>query len=247
LDLCSEVKKDHCLTYSFGNSPTEYIPMNLESLVPRGKYSFWIDLRQPLEVLWKHLKESHRRKIRKATKQGVRIRIYQDDGLMDMAGRLTDILNYTVVKHSEAGKSRQTVMKTFVENIIHHLVLKGYGLVFVAYMEDRPVSFAVITTFDQKATYVYGASNFEGYEANAPAKLMWEAIEYFRSRKFALFSLGEVPQSGENESDIDHGLYRFKSGFGGERKVLCSGTIILRPRMYEIFSALSGVKRIFRG
>jgi lipid II:glycine glycyltransferase (peptidoglycan interpeptide bridge formation enzyme) len=59
---------------------------------------------------------------------------------------------------------------------------------------------------------------------NAPALLFWKVFERCRESGCKEFNLGGVPAAAESPESLAHGLFRFKSGFGGRRVRLVSGT-----------------------
>jgi len=65
------------------------------------------------------------------------------------------------------------------------------------------------------ATYLYGASSNEHRNLMAPYALQWAALRDVRDRGATTYDLFGIPPTND-ESHPMHGLYRFKTGFGGE-------------------------------
>jgi lipid II:glycine glycyltransferase (peptidoglycan interpeptide bridge formation enzyme) len=96
--------------------------------------------------------------------------------------------------------------------------------VYVARFEGDAIA-AIITLFrGGTATYLYGASSNKNRNLMAPYALQWRAICDAKKAGCKVYDLFGIPPD-DNPSHPMHGLYQFKTGFGG--------TIIHRPGSYD--------------
>lgn len=86
---------------------------------------------------------------------------------------------------------------------------------WTAWFQEKPIA-AIITVYYQKrATYLYGASSNEHRNLMAPYLLQWSAMQDAKRYGCQWYDLYGIPP----DPNPDHpmaGLYRFKTGFGGE-------------------------------
>lgn len=80
---------------------------------------------------------------------------------------------------------------------------------------DGQVLAGIITLlWGQRCTYLYGASSNEGRNLMPAYLLQWKAILDAKERGCTEYDFFGIPPTGE-EGHPMHGLYRFKTGFGG--------------------------------
>lgn len=98
-------------------------------------------------------------------------------------------------------------------------------VLFKAIYNDQILAGIIVAYYGSRATYLYGASSNE-YRNLMPAyALQWEAIKYAKEKGCTEYDLFGIPP----ENDPDHpmsGLYRFKTGFGGD--------ILHRPGCWDL-------------
>jgi len=71
-----------------------------------------------------------------------------------------------------------------------------------------------LSTSADRATYLYGASSGEDRGLMAPYALQWAAMSAARKEGCSSYDLFGVAPTPDPEHPL-HGLYQFKSGFGG--------------------------------
>ncbi len=74
---------------------------------------------------------------------------------------------------------------------------------------------AIIAISGKRAFFLHGASSNEKREFMGNYALHWEAIRYASLRGYGTYEMGAV-SPGRDPSHSFYGLYRFKSGFGGD-------------------------------
>lgn len=86
---------------------------------------------------------------------------------------------------------------------------------WTAWFQEKPIA-AIITVYYQKrATYLYGASSNEHRNLMAPYLLQWSAMQDAKRHGCEWYDLYGIPPDDNPEHPMA-GLYRFKTGFGGE-------------------------------
>ena len=73
----------------------------------------------------------------------------------------------------------------------------------------------IVLRYGETATYLYGASSNAKRNLMAPYALQWEAMRGAKAGGALRYDLFGVPPA-DDPSHPMHGLYRFKTGFGGE-------------------------------
>jgi hypothetical protein len=247
-----------CLPFSDECAPLVADPSALEPLVQAfrdlGRQQRWdyLELRGraetvgdaiPCDEFWTHripmesseelqfgrLKESHRRNIRKAQREGVEIHTFRTSDAIDAY--------YTLHCLTRRRHSLPPQPHRFFRLIHKHAIEPGYGFVALARFSGQWIAGAVYFQFGSKALYKYGASNPVFQHLRPNNLLMWQAILLFRAQGLQELSLGRT----DLHSD---GLLQFKRGWGGEENPMRYHRIELcRPlRPKTVADASRGVK-----
>jgi len=165
---------------------------------PYGTYI--IDLTQDEETLFNNLSSSHRRKVRLATKAGVKIRGGVDD--VEIAYKFVR----DTFKRSSLPFMGYEAFKRFVDG------LEGYVKILIAEHQGHIQGCIVIPFSNHSAYYVYGGSIPDPI-AGAMNLLHWEAIRMFRHLGVKCYDFCGVridPKQGSKQE----GLKIFKERFG---------------------------------
>ncbi|KJS29937.1 MAG: peptidoglycan bridge formation protein FemAB [Desulfatitalea sp. BRH_c12] len=92
----------------------------------------------------------------------------------------------------------------------------GSEIVLLLATHNREVlAGAIIAISEKGAIFLHGASSSKHRNLMGPYALHWEAIRYARSRRCRTYDMGAVSPSKDPRHRF-FGLYRFKTGFGGE-------------------------------
>lgn len=191
----------------------------------RCRYEFVLDLRAEDRERFDALKSSHRRKIRKAEKSGLEC---ADETVGADLSSLASMQEHTRERRSDRGEEMSCPRPEQYQLLAKHLIGGGGARLFVARIAGKPVSTLLIGTAQERAYYLMGGTNAEGLLHNAASLLMWQASGMLRAAGHTLLNLGGVPARAEEESSVEHGLFRFKAGFGSQQLGCRSGTIRLR-------------------
>lgn len=86
---------------------------------------------------------------------------------------------------------------------------------YLAYYEEIPIAGIIVSHFGTRATYLYGASSNTHRNLMSSYLLQWEALRAAKARGCKVYDLFGIPPK-EDPAHPMYGLYRFKTGFGGE-------------------------------
>ncbi len=128
-----------------------------------------LDLTIGEDRLFSGLRDSTRRNIRKAEKEGVEIVISET---MDAMVAFDELNRITRKQHRLPPQPF-----SFFSAVYEHVLSKALGFVVIASYQGRPVAAAVFFHLDRKALYKYGASDLEHQSVRANNLVMWKAIE----------------------------------------------------------------------
>jgi hypothetical protein len=146
------------------------------------------------------LKDTHKRNIRKAQREGVEIHNLSSSEAMDTYYALHCL---TRKRH---GVPPQPLR--FFRLIQKNVIEAGNGFVSLARFGGRWIAGAVYFEFASKALYKFGASNADFQHLRANNLIMWDAILNFRAKGMSELSLGRTDSHNP-------GLLQFKRGWGG--------------------------------
>ncbi len=185
----------------------------LENATPSQEFlNHVLELRGGENDLLSRFRDSTRRNIRKAKKEGVEVRIEDSFESIQKYYRLH------CLTRKEHGLPPQPFR--FFENLHRHLISRGAGFVAIAYHERSPVSAAVYLHAGRKGFYKYGASDKNYFHLRANNLVMWEAIRWYLKNGYASLCFGRTEV--ENE-----GLNQFKAGWATDERTI-------RYYMYDI-------------
>lgn len=191
-----------------------------------------LDLSQGEPSVFRGLRESTRRNIRKSRKSGVVV-------TMETSGKaLQEFYQLNCMTRKMHGLPPQPYR--FFEKLQAHVLTKGHGIVALASHRGEVIAGAVFLHFRDRAVYKYGASNKRHQHLRANNLVMWEAIRWYAQKGFRSLSFGRTEP--ENE-----GLLQFKRGWGATEEALCYTKYDLTHSAYvKEFPKVIGVhNRIF--
>ncbi len=164
--------------------------------------TFKIDLTRTENELWQEMSSSHRRKIRLALKEGVKIK----------SGSQYSEVAYRLVRdtfhRSKIGFMKLSDFRNYLNG------LGEFVRIFVAEHQGQYQGAVVIPFSLHSAYYVYGGSLPEPV-TGATNLLHWEAIRYFQSLGVRFYDFVGVRINPEKGSKQE-GLSQYKERFGGK-------------------------------
>jgi Acetyltransferase (GNAT) domain len=160
-----------------------------------------LDLASGEVALFSALRDSTRRNIKKAEKEGVEVTV------SDTADAVAAFYELNQITRKHHGLPSQPF--SFFRAIHGHVLSKGLGFVVLALYRGKPVAASVFFHFGRTALYKYGASTLKHQQVRANNLAMWKAIERLSRRGLESLCFGRT--------DIDHGgLRQFKAGWGAQ-------------------------------
>jgi peptidoglycan pentaglycine glycine transferase (the first glycine) len=107
----------------------------------------------------------------------------------------------------------------------------------LAEVEGEPIAGLILFHFGQKAWYMYGASSSRHRQLMPNYLLQWEAMQLAKRLGCIQYDLWGAPDHFD-ESDPMWGVYRFKTGFGGETmRGVGAYDFSPTPWLYSLYSA----------
>jgi hypothetical protein len=158
-----------------------------------------LDLWGGEELLFRSLRESTRRNIRKAKREGVTVTVSGSEDSVAQFCRLN------AVTRRDHGLPPQPAR--FFRSLHEHLLKRNGGFVVLAHFRGSCIGAAVFLHFGDRAYYKYGASDRRAQHLRANNLVMWEAVRSCAGKGFRSLCLGRTDPGNE-------GLRRFKNGWG---------------------------------
>ena len=193
-----------------------------------------LDLTPSEDALFARVKESTRRNIRKAKREGVAISIGTSGEMVAAFYRLN------CLTRREHGLPPQPL--SFFRYLHEHLLEKGKGCVALASFKGHGIGGAVYLHFGRNALYKYGASDRRFQYLRPNDLVMWEAIRWYRTRGFQ--------QLGFGRTELQHeGLRRYKLAWGAVEQSMPYYRYDLAQRVFRRMNENSSggiASRVFR-
>jgi len=180
-----------------------------------------VNLNLPCEQILASMKPKWRYNVSLAGKKGVSV----NTGGTKELETFYDLLKDTAQRDGIAIHSFEYYRTLF--EICEKRNKNGEGLslrLYTAVYEGDTLAVIVVLFRAQYATYLYGASSNEKRNLMAPYALQWKAMQDAKEAGCQYYDLFGIPPS-EDPNHPMAGLYRFKTGFGGQ--------IIHRPGSWD--------------
>jgi hypothetical protein len=158
-----------------------------------------LDISLSEKELYRQLRDSTRRNIKKALMEGVEIVFSNSPDAMKEFYRLN------CMTRRDHGLPPQPYL--FFKKINEHVLAKDFGLLALASHKGKNIAGAIYFHFNDHGFYKYGASDRAYWHMRANNLIIWEAIRRYRSKGYTNFSFGRTEP--ENA-----GLLQFKAGWG---------------------------------
>lgn len=164
-------------------------------------YVHTIDLTRKEDDIYKSFRNSNKRNIRKAIKEGVTITA------SNTLESIKEFYRLNCMTRKRHGLPPQPFK--FFKNIHKFIILNNLGMVFLASYGSQTIGGAIFFNFGEKALYKFGASDWRFQNLRANNLIMWEAIKRYSKEGYSEFSFGRT----EPENS---GLRQFKTGWGAK-------------------------------
>jgi len=187
------------------------IELRTESVLPpmyspsSNYYGHLLDIVRSEEELFLQLRDSTRRNIKKALKEGVEV------VFSNTLDAVKEFYRLNCITRRDHGLPPQPYL--FFKKVHEHVLAKDLGHIALASYKGRNIAGAIYFHFNNRAVYKYGASDKRFLDTRANNLVMWEAIRRYRNQGYANFSFGRTEP--ENE-----GLLQFKQGWGAKEYLI---------------------------
>lgn len=200
----------------------------------------WIlDLSPSEEELFKSMRPTTRNLIRRGEREGVEIKMTQDEAAID---RLIALLQETAQRHKFVPFSKKYIMAefdAFKEN--------GEVQIFEAYFEGKMVSSAIIFFCGDTAVYRHSGSSTEKIKCQPSYFLQWKVIQEAKKRGLKCYNFWGIAPTGSSPKHPFAGITTFKTGFGGEQIDLLHCQDMPITRKYWLNWLIETIRRLKRG
>ncbi len=194
-----------------------------------------IDLRPSLEDILANMKQKTRYNIRLSerkeivVRRGTRADIAVFNQLMRVTGERDGFGTHDP-------RYYQTVFDLFAPQ--NQLAL------FIAEFEKRPLAAIMVSSFSNKALYLYGASSNEERQRMPTYALQWAAIQWAKTEGCTSYDLWGIPDAPEDELEANFtdrrdglwGVYRAKRGYGGQvQRTVGAADRVYNQTVYKLY------------
>jgi len=168
-------------------------------------YGHTLDIARGEKTIFSNFRDSTKRNIKKAVKEGVQTNICTS---------LTSVMEFyrlNCLTRRDHGLPPQPWY--FFKNIYNHIIAGNLGFIILASFQNKTIAGAVYFHFGNKAIYKYGASDKHYQHLRANNLIMWEALKWYAEHGYKSFCFGRTEQ--ENK-----GLIQFKRGWGAKEHLI---------------------------
>lgn len=179
----------------------EFRTENPVSAIPVSSqfYGHSLDISRNEETIVSCFRDSTRRNIKKAEKEGVVVTIAQSPD------SVRKFYHLNCVTRREHGLPCQPYI--FFKKIYSHIISKNLGVVLLATINEKIIAGAVFFNFGDRVIYKYGASDRNYLYLRANNLIMWKAIQWYCGQDYHRFDFGRTEKGND-------GLLQFKRGWG---------------------------------
>jgi len=195
-------------------------------VTPTLRHTFVLDLTHSEASLVKGLQAGVRSSIKKAEREGLKVR--------EVVGQ-ADLDAYCALVQTTSARVRAVQAYTdfparFFTELYARLVPVRAAKFYVAWMNDVPLAGAVFLCSAERMLYFSGASTRDrAWTAiQAPTTVLWHAIRDAQALGMRTFDLGGCTPT-EDPADPRHGVYAFKKRWGGALESFHNLEVVLSP------------------
>ncbi|PIE79562.1 MAG: hypothetical protein CSA11_11780 [Chloroflexi bacterium] len=194
-----------------------------------------LDLQPDLDEIMKRMKSKTRYNIRLSGRKGIVVRPGTKEDLPIFNGlmRVTGHRDGFGIHDPQYYK---TVYDLFAPD--NHLAL------FIAEFEERPLAAIMVSSFGNKAIYLYGASSNEERQRMPTYALQWAAIQWAKAQGCTSYDLWGIPDASAEELEAHFtnrhdglwGIYRAKRGYGGQvQRTVGAADRVYNNMVYKLY------------
>lgn len=192
-----------------------------------------LDIRGSEDEILKEMHQKTRYNIRLAKKRGVRVRQSNDPADVDT---FYSLLEKTTEREKFKGHGTD-----YYKTQLKVLGAKDMASLFIGEIEENgktiPVAANLLVFYNNQATYLHGASDYNYRQLMAPHLLQWAGITAAKKKGFAKYDFWGIASKGSQMEKAWSGITRFKLGFGGEKTEYVGGyDLVTSPTWYMIYN-----------
>ncbi|MCL4390342.1 MAG: peptidoglycan bridge formation glycyltransferase FemA/FemB family protein [Patescibacteria group bacterium] len=202
------------------------------SVLPQ--HTIYVDLNQSEEKLLANMHEKTRYNIRLAQKKGVQVR--EQESRKD----LEDFIN--LLEKTESRQGFYSHPANYYRKLWE--ILRPTKMVYL--LSAFPMAAIMLFRYKDTLYYPYGGSDPKFREMMAPHLLHWEAIKLGKKLGCKVYDLWGSYKEKPEESDPWWGIYRFKSGFGGQEVDFPPTIDIPLSPLYSLYPLADKFRKLLR-
>jgi hypothetical protein len=228
----NQARRTSCVHLLMGSYASRDASSDLEKLGFKliRRLEFEVGLDRSEEDLWRMLRDTRRKKIKKALRMGV---IIEDLPIEIGIPELRRLQVESAQRILKRGGPDVSTSLQYGEDPIKVLVESGYGRIVGARVAGEVVSTFLFNNFNNLVYPIIGWHHQTALETQAPTLLLWENIKRYRNEGAKKFNLGGCKSNAVDEGSPEHGVYMYKKDFGGECLQRSSGEKILHKTMHK--------------
>ncbi len=202
-----------------------------------------IDIARSEEEILADMKSKWRYNIRLAAKRDVTVRASTGQSFDRDISRWYTLYEETA-KRDKIAIHSEDYYRDFIEHAWHRGAGPGVDLL-VAEHDGDFIAGIITARMGTRATYVFGASASFKRNLMPAYALQWAAIQRARHAGCTVYDMYGIPPA-EDSGHPMHGLYRFKTGFGGSI-VTYPGTVdaVMRPVTARAFRSAERLRNFY--
>ena len=185
-------------TFLQGEEPSEWHYGHTLDLATRGT-------EPKIHQLFNNLRDSTRRNIKKAEKEGVTITVFTSPDSME------EFLRLNTITRKDHGLPPQP--RHFFQNVHDLIISNNLGFIVLASFNNKAIAANVYLCIADQVIYKYGASDRAYWHLRANNLVMWEAISWACDKGYKTICFGRTEP--ENQ-----GLRQFKAGWGAQEYLI---------------------------
>ena len=197
-----------------------------------------MDLTLTEEEILAQMKPKGRYNIRLAQRKGVSIKTTTDPKDIRI---YVDLLEELEGRGKYFGHPEKYYFKQF-----EALTGADAGKIYISYINDIPISAAIMGYAGEVATYLHGASSNYHREVMAPYLIQWQAIVDAKNDGFKVYDFWGISPENQNKHRLSS-ITDFKLKFGGIRVCdIGSFDFIFNKKIYKSLTMVNNLRKIIK-
>lgn len=199
------------------------------------KYTFKLDLTQPLEQIFNNLSSKTRYNVNLAEKKGVQI--FENSTELGME-QYIEILEETTKRQGFYAHSPD-----YFRTLWKQLGNSGMLKIFNAVYNDTVIVSWIMFIHNKVLYYPYGSSRALYREVMASNLMMWQMIKFGKESGCTTFDMWGALGPDPDEKDPWYGFHRFKKGYGATlMEFIGTYDLILNDPLYKLFTIVESIR-----